>query len=256
MHDSRVDALIEFILLAAGRQDSFESRELGPIHVLKYLYLADLAYARVKGETFTDIPWRFHHYGPWAQEAFALISPTAARIGARERRVSSPRFADDIIRWFVTDDERFDALERELPASITSAVRRQVREHGNDTSGLLHFVYRTAPMLRAAPGEALSFSDLAETPSPPAAPVVSLTVRQEKKRREAMQALRDSVRAKLAVGTQKNVAPMPPPRYDDVFDEGTRWLDDLAVASPIIEGEIQFDAEVWKGKGRSDPGVP
>ena len=255
MHESRVETLIEFILLAAGRQDSFESRELGPIHVLKYLYLADLAYARAKGEPFAGISWRFHHYGPWAQEAFALIAPTAARIGARERRVSSPRFADDIIRWSVTDDARFDVLERDLPVSITSAIRRQIRDHGNDTSGLLHYVYRTPPMLRAAPEEALSFSDLGETPMPPPAPVVSLTARQEKKRHEAMQALRDVVRAKLAAGTPKAAAPLPPPRYDDVFEEGTSWLDDQAVASPIVEGESQFDEEGWKGKGRSDPGV-
>lgn len=51
---------------------------------------------------------------------------------------------------------------------------------------------------------------------------------------QAMQALRDVVRAKLAAGTPKAVAPLPPPRYDDVFEEGTSWFAPSTVERVLI----------------------
>ena len=41
----RLDFLLQYILAVAGQNDPYE-RELGMIHLIKYTYLADLAYAR------------------------------------------------------------------------------------------------------------------------------------------------------------------------------------------------------------------
>ena len=67
MNQERVDLLIQYILsVAAQGWGDFDDKEVGPIHIIKYVYLADLAYAmRHGGETYTDIPWRFHNFGPW-----------------------------------------------------------------------------------------------------------------------------------------------------------------------------------------------
>ena len=44
MDRDRVDLLIQYALAVAGQND-FGERELGPIHLLKYVYLGDLAHA-------------------------------------------------------------------------------------------------------------------------------------------------------------------------------------------------------------------
>ena len=57
---SRVDLLLQYALLVAGEEDEYIDRQLGPIHLIKYVYLADLAYARHnEGKTFTGIDWQW-----------------------------------------------------------------------------------------------------------------------------------------------------------------------------------------------------
>ena len=51
MKSSKIDLLIQYAVLIAGQEDEYLDRQLGPIHLIKYVYLADLAYAeREKGE--------------------------------------------------------------------------------------------------------------------------------------------------------------------------------------------------------------
>lgn len=49
MDINKVDLLLKYILTAAGQEDSGH-REVGPIHLVKYVYLADLAFAEGHGE--------------------------------------------------------------------------------------------------------------------------------------------------------------------------------------------------------------
>ena len=54
MKSSKIDLLIQYAILIAGQEDEYLDRQLGPIHLIKYVYLADLAYAeRNCGKTFT-----------------------------------------------------------------------------------------------------------------------------------------------------------------------------------------------------------
>jgi hypothetical protein len=70
MDIKRVDLLLKYILPAAGQEDP-GNRELGPIHLIKYTYLADLIFAEKHGgESYTCAPWRFHHFGPWSPEVY------------------------------------------------------------------------------------------------------------------------------------------------------------------------------------------
>ena len=41
MDINKVDQLLKYILAAAGQED-FRNREVGPIHLIKYVYLAGL----------------------------------------------------------------------------------------------------------------------------------------------------------------------------------------------------------------------
>jgi hypothetical protein len=42
MDINKVELLLKYILVAAGQED-LGNREVGPIHLIKYVYLADLA---------------------------------------------------------------------------------------------------------------------------------------------------------------------------------------------------------------------
>ncbi len=259
----KVDLLIKFALAAAGRQDPGQ-QELGPIHLVKYVYLADLAYAEKHGgETFTGIPWRFHHYGPWAVEVYTRIGPVTRAVGASERIFPSFYRDEDVVRWTLRDDELYEELDARLPVDVGRAIRAAVRTFGTDTYRLLDHVYKTAPMLRSAPGEPLDFclsgTAVAERiPTYAAAPkAISLSTKEKKRRKESLENLRAKIQERLRSPKARELVAPPAPRYDEVFMEGQRWLDALA-GDPLepCEGELEFSDAIWKSSCRSDPGGP
>jgi hypothetical protein len=264
MNANAVDSIIRYALAVAAESDDWTERELGPIHLIKYVYLADLAHAEIHGgETYTAAPWRFHHYGPWTEAVFERIEPAALSIDAAAQQFPASQFDRDFVRYRVGPDEvrhRIRELERALPAEVRGRVRRAVKEFGKDTQALLDAVYRTRPMLRAAPGEALRFDDLggsgefADRVSEPQPEPQLLTRKAEKRRAEAIAVLRARIQERLRERRAQNAgAPQPPPRYDEVFAEGQRQLDELAGAQ-IADGPIEahFADAVWSSRGRSD----
>lgn len=255
MDPNRIDLIIQYALAVASEAEDFRDRELGPIHLLKFLYLADLAYASSEGESFTGTQWRFHKFGPWAVEAFQRIQPAAQAVHAAERRfVSSTK--EEGIRWRVTNSCLAEELESRLPWPVAREVRRTVRQFGNDTTELLHFVYRTPPMLKAAPGEALELTADAPGVGTPVVesggdPLPELSKTKVKKLQERV---RQRMEAKRLSG--KLTPPDPAPRYDEVFANGQDWLDGLA-GEPVKaeKGQVHFSDEVWKSPGRRDPEI-
>ena len=148
-----IDTLIQFVLAAAGQEDDARDRELGPIHFIKYLYLADLTYAeQYEGKTYTGIKWRFHHFGPWSYEAYQRIEPALQHIQAISRKIPS-EYEDDFVRWSLCDDQIFHQLQNEIPLILQHAIQRCVHKFTSITDDLLHFVYNTLPILQAKPGD-------------------------------------------------------------------------------------------------------
>lgn len=292
---SRVDPLLQFIIVVAGQQDEPRDRELGPIHLLKYAYLADLRHAEIhEGQTFTKALWRFHHFGPWSPAVLERIEPALNAVGATKRLVPSDKY-EDYARYSLRDERLLDRLDASLPSAVVSAVRHAVGEFGSDTASLLRHVYLTTPILRAAPREHLVFekegapaafaqqgpiaalaaktvaepysedetavlaSTVRETPpevAPPATPKLSWRARKE--RRERLLRRRDEIRARLAEATARpREGTSPAPRYDEVYFEGLKLLDELAGPPPSpMEAEAQFSDDIWKSPTRSDPDVP
>jgi len=260
MDSTKIDILLKFALAAAGEED-FDNRQLGPIHLIKYVYLADLAYAKChNGETFTGIHWKFHHYGPWSNEVYERIKPVIAETGALEKRYSHPKYEDDFVRYTLSDESLYKRLERELPFEIVSEIKRGIRKFGADTQGLLDYVYKTEPMLKAAPGEFLSFEGLSEEklPTDGSAAEEVLSAKAKKKRKQKIEALRKKIKERLAQKrtSKKLVTPRTSPRYDEVFFEGTKWLDSLA-GRPVKEesGLLAISEDFWKSPARFDPDV-
>jgi hypothetical protein len=258
MDTSRCDKVIQFALLEAGRQDDYTERELGPIHLLKYVYLADLEHAeRRNGETFTGAHWTFYHYGPWAQEVHQRIEPALAAIDADKQLIPSAKYDDDFVRWRKRDDELYDRLERELPLPVVSSIRRNVRKFGKDTRELLQQVYATGPMRRAIPRGELEFF-VAEPVERGNASVKAepRTARQLKKQAARVAQAKVDIKVKLAArraARAKRAAVAQPPRYDDVFFQGLSWLDELGSGGEGEgRGEAEFDDDVWTSDTRGE----
>ncbi len=156
-----------------------------------------------------------------------------------------------------------------MPYEITRAIRRAVHEFGDDTISLLHYIYRTPPMLSAAPGEFLRFdSQSSEREEDTAAaepsgiepvvreakPMEICSTKAKESRRAAIKSLRERIEARLAErrAEKQKTIPFAPPRYDRVFEEGIRWLESLA-SEPLEtqEGELAFSEEIWKSPART-----
>jgi len=262
---ARADLLLKFILAVAGQEERGE-RELGPIHLLKYAYLGDLAYSETHpGETFTRTPWRFYNFGPWAEDIFARIEPAVLNLGAEVRTFSRPGVENDSVRYSFVDEEELERLDELVPTEVGRAVRTFIRRFHADTSALLHYVYTTAPMLQAAPGESLQFAVHREEPEHLADSESDLGAEPEREvaraplsktgRRKKLEVLKNRVRDKMA--SRPTASQPPAPRYDEVFTEGVKWLDSLAGSDLDAEsGEMIFSSDVWKSRGRREPGVP
>jgi len=241
----------------AGEEDDFLDRQLGPIHLIKYVYLADLAYAKNNGgKTFTGVKWRFYKFGPWAQEVNQRIEPALLSINTEKKTFPSD-YGDkeEWVRWRATDDNSVDDLKSELPSIITATLRRDVHRFGQATPELLAHVYSTEPMLSAAPKEFLYFSTL-KTLSPNSLPERSNNELLSKKKQKNLEAnlrnLRLKSSEKLSAKRQKKLVKPPiSARYDDVYYEGLEWLDSLA-GEKIPKGDkgVVFSDSIWKSPAR------
>jgi len=258
---ARTDELIQFALAVAAEADERFDRRLRPIHLIKYVYLGDLAHAaKNRGKTFTGARWRFYHFGPFAAEVFNRVEPAAAAIGANSEILESKKYDKDSVCYWLEDEieHLLRQAEKKLPLEVASAVRRAVKLYGNDTNSLLRHVYVTAPVLRASPNEYLEFgsavSEIREATKPdPAAPPPRKRSRSERER------IRQEVHRRLDARNQRTSlkTPDPAPRYDEVFAEGVRWLDSLG-GEPIgdLSAEAVISDDVWKDPSRSGPEVP
>lgn len=253
----RLDLLLQYILAVAGQNDTYD-RELGMIHLIKYAYLADIAYAEQhNGETFTGLSWKFHNLGPWSDECYKRIEPALASIGAIQRTIESQKY-DDFVRWSVNDDELFDRLGNQLDLAVMGAVQKYMRMFGTDTYALLDFVYKTEPMLSAAPGDLLDFKVIVADKKifVDDEHEDGLTARQKKLRRQKFLDFKEKLNKHLEqqVKDNRSKSCLLPPRYDDVFFEGLAQLDAAAGNLPA-EGEYLaiFSEDIWKSKARHDP---
>jgi hypothetical protein len=258
----RVDLVLQYVLVRAAQEDDWRDRELGPIHLLKYVYLADCAYAeRHEGQTFTGATWQFYHFGPWQPAIHDRIEPALAAICADKKTIRSGR-DDDFIRFSVSHDADHlrDDLENQLPSGIAHTIADAVRQFGANTAALLRHVYLTPPMVQSAPGETLIFAPLEQPHAVATAEdaTATLTVKQKRQKKEVLATLKETVRARLAerIAAQQHRV-MPEPRYDGVFAAGTEWLDVLA-GEPVepLTGELTVAPGVWKSPTRTDPDVP
>ena len=260
---NKVDLVLQYILVVAGQQDEYYDRQLGPIHLIKYVYLADLAYSELKdGEMFTQVNWQFYKFGPWSYDVFQRIEPALTQVGADKKEISHPKYEDDFIKWSLQDDLLEEKLANQLPLSVCTTIRQSVHQFGSDTPSLLNHVYLTKPMLLASPMEYLIFFPKEE----PAHEEVALENVEEVKKTKKMKEqhnkkindLKNRIHSKLEAKRKAKelIKPDPPPQYNEVFRKGLSWLDSLE-GEPIEKTEVTalFSNDIWKSLARYDPDI-
>lgn len=243
----RLQNLYLWALWVASENERWQDRTLGPIHLLKYAYLGDLEAQRTGGEVYTEVPWRFHNFGPWDEDAFSVVETLR---GVRGVKVDSYNWEGEKRYRLSVDRQLARNTERDLPLVVRLRIRRDVKRYGADTHRLLHHVYNTRPMRHTAPRKPI---DMSLEPPFQAAERVSVpapTKRQQKKLKAGvarLKALREKRKA-----NPRRVHEFAPPVYDEVFVEGTKWLDEMVVED--WSGDIHVDPEYWEADfRREDP---
>jgi hypothetical protein len=259
--DQQLDDLIAFILAASGRDEEWMRRSLGMIHLIKYAYLADLFESEAGHTSFTGANWTFFHFGPWDAGLLERIEASLYRLGAEQIEVAS-KYGDDRRLWrWSRDLEPYEEIRERLPRTIRVRLPRDIHDFANDTASLLDRVYKTKPMLYAAPREALSF--VAE-PRPAVYEAVRPATDEEegpqqsaRKRQKKLQRAKAALAERLKAWREERGEEAatfkvePAPRYDDVFSAGAEWLDSLA-GEPLApsDGVLAVDDGVWHSLAR------
>ncbi len=132
---------------------------LTDIRLVKFLYLADLYYARREiGKTLTVWPWAFIYYGPFCGEALDTIEK-AVKKGVIEAKPYQSRYDGEQHFVYTSPHQERPKISERLPLDVMGALEEAIRKWGSDTPHLLDYVYfETEPMLNAKPGQLLDFS--------------------------------------------------------------------------------------------------
>lgn len=251
----KIDQLIQFALACAAEagdndddDEAWKDRALLTTELIKYVYLGDLAHAQATGETWTGAAWEFFHFGPWTSEVSDRLEPATIAVGGEVTRLDGGG-----CRFRVIDGGTADALatRHRIPARVTGAIRKAVRLFGSRArNDLLHLVYSTEPMRRAAPGERLDFQ-VARVEGTHSEPSVGLSRKAEKKIQTALAEARQR-RAKVA---RPRLVEVRPPPDDDLHRRFVQALDELAGgAVPEFDAEATIDPDYWKSPARTgDP---
>lgn len=204
MSDPTLSLLLQFALAEAVQSGS-NNRGLSVTQLVKYIYLADIAYAQSRkgnGEQFSPAKWKFFHFGPYSYSVQQEIDWLREHGGIRAYNFTAP---DEIefVRYALPVEQVADVqkrAEKEFPLAVTQQIRRAVRKYAGDQKRLLHDVYRTPPMCSAAPGEQLSFGSVRPKATDPG--VTSEFVQPEPSARERKKA-EAAYKSKIAVLSQK-----------------------------------------------------
>lgn len=155
--------LIRYIVWYATENDI----RLTTNRLVKFIYLADLYHARLKGgQTITGFPWRFIYYGPYCGEVMQSIDQAVHECLISKQTYDSYFGEDKEYNLFTCKDEDAEKVEESIHIGILGQIQKVIRTFGDDTPQLLDHVYfDTEPMADVKKGDLLDFSK-AERPEP------------------------------------------------------------------------------------------
>lgn len=237
MTEQNIDAVVAYALEVASELE-FPDSSLTTTFLTKIIYLVDLAHAEREGRTFTSARWMFLHFGPWSAEVVTRLEPATLAAGGQVRKF------DGGMAFSLRRGQPKPL--RHLPPHLSTTVRQAIRTYRGETQRLLHHVYRTGPMLRAAPEEELVFKQV-ELPNAETASVTVLTEKKKKLLRKKAKAFqRKSQTKKAEPGRIVRIVDGP----DRAFEKGMEWLDAQSSPFPTFDGLAVVDESLWKSEAR------
>jgi len=188
--------LIRFIASYATEQGA----KLTTVQLVKFVYLADLYYARKEaGKTLTNFPWAFIYYGPYCSNVMSAIAGSNLKREFFESTFDTDK--EYSLYSLKVDDS--SALQNQLPISVIFPLQHAIKKFIYDTADLLDFVYfETEPMLNAKKGDVLDFSlakPLEATPPVQLRQLSKKKIEQAKKYIDALKQKRMRAKANLKV---------------------------------------------------------
>jgi len=226
------EKLIQYITWYATEQGEI----LTPIRLVKFLYLADLFYARTfHGETLTKWPWKFVHYGPFCGEALQAIE-NATKTGLIESITYESKFDEEEHFLYKCHLEKDHPLHEILPISVTAPLENAIKRWGGDTYQLLDYVYfETEPMEEVRFRDLLDFNKAKKTEIITSIEMKPLPKEKINKAKEAIQKLKNSF---LTSSEKSNVVL---PIYDNIYHSALEIMDESELAEVSGYAEIAFE---------------
>jgi hypothetical protein len=166
------------------------------LRLVKFLYLTDLFFAREKnGQTLTKFPWAFVHYGPYCSEAVSEID-AAVSLGLIEEQAYQSKYEDKDYYLYRSLVEEEPFLLSDLPTYVSSELKWAIQKWGEDSGGLLDYVYfETEPMINVHRGDFLDFSKARKPIKQPKIQMKKLSKKQLNIAKEAIKKLSEKTLA-------------------------------------------------------------
>jgi len=134
--------------------------QLNKTTLVKFIYLLDVFVAEEHNgaQRWTDYPWKFLHFGPFASEILETLDSLVAKasIDVEERGSEGKEF---VLYGLPHERPARSLAAIGVPDSARLRLQPAIRGYAFDLPNLLNYVYfRTAPMEDAHPGDDLSFA--------------------------------------------------------------------------------------------------
>jgi hypothetical protein len=207
--------------------------KLTSVRLVKFLYLVDLYWARENnGNTLTGWPWKFVHYGPFCNESLKVIEK-AYQLNLIKKDTYESKLVDEEYNLYWCKEE--PEISQRPPLYVRSPLNEAISKWGDDTYGLLDYVYfETEPMLEAKKGDLLDFSKAQKTEKLKEIKMLKLSPEQVVKAKEIMERLKTKYKKEL-VGRASH----PRPIYDAIYQQAVQLLDE-----EDLKGKLSGEATI------------
>lgn len=222
--------LIQFIVWYASDNEINLTR----LRLVKFLYLADLFFAREKsGQTYTNFPWSFVYYGPYCAEVLEEID-NAVQQGLIKEEALESRYEDKDYYLYKSLTEKEPNIPETLPTYMVSELKWVIKKWDDDTGGLLDYVYfETEPMQNVHRGDLLNFSKANKPITQVEIKMKQLPSQKLRLARETVKKLRDKILPPSGKYKLKSRL------YDDIYFEFLTLIEE-----PDIEIGLEGTADI------------